>query len=402
MGIGEMADSNRGNEDTLLIQTETEQVTSTKEKPRNIGVVTIPISEAGNISLTNLIDILRALFSNIYVITGNRGRVLSKKGGGRTHLFKIRHKSGANIFTRIINYVWMQLKISYNLAKLRRKVDLWVFFIGGEGLVLPVLTTKLLRKNVVIASAGSGLKVAQAQDDPLARSVDLMQNITYRLSDRIIMYSERLVEEHGLQRYRSKISIAHQHFLDFDKFKIQKRLSERGNFIGYIGALSKAKGIPNLLEAIPKVLKREDRIEFLIGGDGELRSEIEEYSSRKNLNGKVNFVGWIPHDELPKYLNNLKLLVLPSYTEGLPNIILEAMACGTPVLTTPVGGILDVIKDGETGFIMEDNSPECITKGVIRAVEHPESDEINRNARSCIEQKYTYEAAVESWRGMKL
>ena len=74
------------------------------------------------------------------------------------------------------------------------------------------------------------------------------------------------------------------------------------------------------------------------------------------------------------------------------------MACGTPVLATPVGAIPDVIKDGVTGFIMKDNSPECIAENVIRALEHPNLDEIVKNARELIEKDFTYEAAGERYR----
>jgi len=93
------------------------------------------------------------------------------------------------------------------------------------------------------------------------------------------------------------------------------------------------------------------------------------------------------------------LLALPTqHAEGLPTVILEAMACGTPVLATPVGGIPDVIKDGETGFIMENNSPECIAKNIVRVLEYPDLNKVTKNARKLIEEKYTYKAAVERYR----
>lgn len=363
-----------------------------------IGIVTFSVSQAGVVPLANLIDILFPLSSELYLITGGAGYTFFAENKD-VHLYGVEHSARAKaVFTRAINYVWTQLRISCKLMRPTRSVDLWIFFIGGEGLVLPMLTAKLLRKNVVIASAGSGLKVAQAQGDPLAKVSALLQNVTYRLSDRIIMYSERLVEEHSLQKYRNKISIAQEHFVDFDKFKVKNKFDERGNLIGYIGALSKAKGVPNLFEAIPRVLARKSDVEFIIGGEGQLKGKIEKYLEEENLNSEARFVGWIPHDELPDYLNKLKLLVLPSYTEGLPNIILEAMACGTPVLATPVGGVPDVIKEGETGFVMENNSPECIATNVIRALSHPRLGEIAHNACSLVEREYTYDKAVERYR----
>jgi len=368
-----------------------------KRIPR-IGVVTFPIGEGGTVPLSNLVDILYSLSDELHLITGGAGYTFFVENK-KVITYRVKHRAGANaVFTRAINYALTQSRISWKLMKLRKNVDLWIFFIGGEGLVLPMLTAKLLRKDVVIASAGSGFKVAQAQRDPLAKAVALLQSVTYRLSDRIIMYSERLIEEHGLQKYRNKMSIAHEHFLDFDKFRAKKKLDDRENLFGYIGGLSKAKGIPHLLQAIPNVLSSENGVKFLIGGDGELWDKVEEFSNKESLNGKVEFVGWIPHDELSEYLNQLKLLVLPSYTEGLPNIMLEAMACSTPVLATPVGAIPDIIKDGETGFIMENNSPECIAENIIRALNHQNLEQIAKNARTLVEREFTFEKAVERYK----
>ena len=154
----------------------------------------------------------------------------------------------------------------------------------------------------------------------------------------------------------------------------------------------------NLVEAVPLLesLKNMDRnIEVMIYGDGPLKNELNRTIQGNNLNDYVKLKGRIPsHDIVAFVLNNFKLLVLPSKFEGLPTIILEAMACGTPVLATPVGSIPEVIKDGETGFIMENNSPECIAENIVRVLEYPDLDKVTKNARKLVEEKYTYEAAV--------
>lgn len=379
-----------------------------KKRHQSIGIVAFPICEvgeaaddtkAGNIPFSNLVDILHRLCDNLYVITGNKERVLFKKDV-EMHVFEVQHKGGAGIFSRVINYTFTQLKLSLELARLSKKVNLWIFFIGAEGLVLPMLTARLWRRRTVLVLSGFPAKVAKEEKATLFRMTDLLLKINLALSNRIIAYSERIVAEHNLEKYRNKISIAQEHFLDFNKFKIQRPLSQRDNLVAYIGRLSEGKGILNFIEALSRILDKRSGISFLIGGDGALRGRVEEHLDKASLSSQVKFVGWIPHDELPGYLNEMKLLVLPSYTEALPNIILEAMACGTPVLATPVGAIPDVIKDGETGFIMENNSPDCIARNIIRALSHPNLEEITDNARALVTKEYTFEAAVKGMRNI--
>ena len=363
----------------------------------NIGVLTFPIGESGNIPLLNLIDILYPLSNNIYLVTGNDGYTFFKEDK-RIHTSGINHEKGKNTFTRIFRFVYTQLRISYKLAKITRNVDVWFFFFGGSTLLLPMLTAKVLMKRVVLALAGSSTQSLKSTNDNLLKPVEILSKINCTLSNRITLCSKNLIKDWHLEKYENKISIAYEHFLDFDKFKIKKKFGERADLVGYIGRLSEEKGVLNFVKAIPLILKQRDDLEFLIGGDGPLQDKIGKYLEEEKLNNKVKLTGWIAHDELSEYLNELKLLVIPSYTESGPLIALEAMSCGTPILATSVGHIPNIVNNGGTGFIMENNSPECIAENMMRALEHPDLDEIVKNARGLVEREFTYEAAVERYR----
>ena len=368
-------------------------------KHLRICVISCPISKAFIVPLLNIEELLYS-FSDVYVIVGSAENIMTKTNLVGIQTYEIQHKKTTKIFARILRYVLLEIRISLVLARISKKIDLYIFFMEGDAL-LPVLTTKLLRKKTIRALPSFMSKETAKSHKgkgTLLMALIKLQNIAYFLSNRIILYSPNLIKEWNLEKYRNKILIAHEHILDFDNFKLKKKFDVRAYLVGYIGRFSEEKGVLNFVKAIPEIIKERDDLKFLIGGDGQLRDTIERYLDEENLNDKVKLVGWIPHDELPDYLNELKLVVLPSYTEGLPNIMLEAMACGTPVLATPVGAIPDVIKDGETGFIMENNSPECIAKNVMRALEHPDLDKIVKIAREFVEKEYTYEAAVEEYR----
>ena len=362
-------------------------------------VIAYPVSKAFATPLSNMEKILRS-FSDVCIIIGTieNIRVETDLPGVRT--YEVRHKTTTNAFVWILRYLLLEVRISLIMAKVAQKADVCMFFMEG-GALLPVLIAKVLGKKIIRVVPSSILKET-AKSHRIKRIALLplicLQTIAYTLSDRIVLYSPDLVKEWGLEKYKNKICIACEHFLDFDTPIIRKKYGKRRNLVGYIGRLDEEKGVLNLVKAVPEIMKEKDDVEFLIGGDGWLRDEIKKYIRKENLDDKVKLTGWIPHDEIPYYLNTLKLVVLPSYTEGLPNLMLEAMAYGTPVLATPVGAIQDVIKDGETGFIMKDNSPECIAENVVRALNHPDKECIVGRAEALVAQTFTYKAAAERYK----
>jgi len=368
-----------------------------KINPPKIGIVTFPVSQAGVIPLSNLVNIFCSIVEEVHVVTGGDG-FTAFKNNKKVHPYLVEHNSGHTLISRIFKYVQTQIRISNKLFKLRKDVNCWVFFIGAEGLVIPILTAKLLRKKVVVASAGTGFKPAKAANTDFAFFLGLLQTCTYYLANKIVLYSKGFVEQQSLGKYKNKIFIAHEHFLDFDLFKNQCQLNDRAFLVGYIGRLSEEKGAFNFVKAISAILAERNESICFIGGDGQLKDNIEKYLLENNLNKKVKFAGWISHEKLPQYLNDIKLVVIPSYYEGLPNIMLEAMACGTLVLATPVGAIPDFIKDSETGFIMEDNSPGCIATNIKRALNHPDIKQIENNAMTLVKKEFTYGNAVLKYR----
>ena len=372
----------------------------------NLCVVTFPLQNY--VPLAILLQTLEPLADRITVITGNfpRQAVNSRK----IIIKEIKHDHKQQMMlVRIPKYIITQLKIVYQLIKARNGTNIVIFYVGGTGLLLPILTAKLLRKKIILIIAGSSSKTVEeiykrslwgAGAFIFTRLFYILERLSCSLATRIVVYSPSLVSFCKLEKYQSKISIAHEHFLDFDIFRIENMLDGRDDLIGYIGRLSREKGVMNFIKAMPKVLEVRENARFLIIGQGLLRAEIEELLNKHDLGNKVSLLSWVPHDEMPKYINQLKLLVLPSYTEGLPNIVLEAMACGTPVLATPVGSIPDLITDGETGFIMGDNTAENIASSVLGALAHPELKEIATNAHQLVEQNYTYETAVAGYKNI--
>lgn len=106
----------------------------------------------------------------------------------------------------------------------------------------------------------------------------------------------------------------------------------------------------------------------MIIGDGPLKNKVLKYVDDKNLVSNVRLMDWVDHDLLPDYLNTFKLTVIPSYTEGLPNIMLESMACGTPVLSTPVGSVPDIIEHGVNGFLVGNNEASVLARAIISSL----------------------------------
>ncbi|MDO8601159.1 MAG: glycosyltransferase family 4 protein [bacterium] len=167
--------------------------------------------------------------------------------------------------------------------------------------------------------------------------------------------------------------------VDLKRFNNLKRRPGDGFIVMTVARLEKVKGIDYLIRAFarPGLLGRPGLKLFVIG-DGSERKNLENLTKELGLGESVKFVGQILPEGIPEYLAMADCFVLPSLKEGFGIAILEAMAASVPVVATRVGGILDIIKDGETGILVEPKDPESIAQAIYKIYSQPDF------ARHCV------------------
>ena len=147
-------------------------------------------------------------------------------------------------------------------------------------------------------------------------------------------------------------------FAPRDRSAIRAKLGLRGPIWLAVGNLVELKGVNITVEALAQVPDAT----LLIAGDGPEEHRLRGLAERLGLGARVRFLGAIPQAELCDYYNAADVMVLASSREGMPNVVLEAMACGTPVLATPVGGIPELITVPEAGELMRERCPEALVQ----------------------------------------
>lgn len=167
----------------------------------------------------------------------------------------------------------------------------------------------------------------------------------------------------------------------------------------YMGEVGKRKGIYDLLPAFAQLRQQHDNVELIVCGSGEIESA--KATARKcGLNGEVAFAGWISGAEKQAMLNSADVLVLPSYHEGLPMAILEAMSLGKCVISSTVGGIPEVIASGENGLLHRPGDLPALVEMLGRAADPEVREALGRRGRTSYFERFTPESVIPQIREM--
>jgi glycosyltransferase involved in cell wall biosynthesis len=133
-----------------------------------------------------------------------------------------------------------------------------------------------------------------------------------------------------------------------------------------VGRLEESKGVLDLLAAFER-LNGNENVELVLLGDGKARAACDEASSRSS--GRIRVLGARPLREVPEWLAACDVLTLPSWNEGMPNVVLEALASGRRVVATRVGAVPDLLSSELLGEVVEKQAPEALAAALLRAAE---------------------------------
>lgn len=352
-------------------------------------------------SLTN---ILRPLYSDFYFTTISKG------------YFRLLSSNGSSVFclrlpcNKFVSYLIVHFGYLISIFRVGKSVETIIISQLSDYPLLSMFVGKLMGKKIIDFIGGSRVDlsyyVLQSKTSITRKMASvygiISLNVACRMVNKIVLISDNLRSHYPYKKFKNKLEVGLNFPADnfHNEFKLRKKYAQRSVDIGYIGAFTRAKGVYDLALGIQTPILQRKQLKMLFVGDWQNSEPATLGLQIKKLfenNGNVKFVGSVNHEKVADYLNEIKLLVLSSYSEGVPHIILESMACGTPVLATPVGGIPGIISDGVNGFLVKSNDPKEIARKITELLE--DSDLLEKVSANCCKmmQNFSREKTTRDW-----
>jgi glycosyltransferase involved in cell wall biosynthesis len=232
------------------------------------------------------------------------------------------------------------------------------------------LAAKMLGKPVVVKVHGSDVNVvaqdrfARSQIAKILPRADAVVAVSVALADELARIG---VPREKLHLVRNGVDT--RVFYPRDKMRVREALGLAlpGQIVTFVGRIEPQKGVTDLMAAFEIVLARKPTARLVLVGDGVLRDGLGEHALVRQ--GAVLLVGPKPLAKVADYIAAADVFTLPSHAEGTPNVVLEALASGRPVVGSRVGGIPDVLADPETGIVVEAKDPKSLAAGLLAAMD---------------------------------
>lgn len=266
-----------------------------------------------------------------------------------------------------------------------------------------ILHTWLSRANVIgrIAAQGTGVPsvISSLRVMEIEKNYHLWSEyFTHSLADKVTVNCTAL-EKFAIQ----KIKIPKEKIvLIYNGIEVPKNLSSAGSqtrkewVIGTIGRLHRQKGVDIFLHAAKEVLNQYPQCKFLIAGDGPEKENLKLLAQRLGIQSQVVFHGWVQPSS--DFISSLDIFVLTSRWEGMPNVILEAMAFQKPIVSSAVGGVTDLLENQKEGLMFQPEDVQSCAQSIKTLIENEQlRKQISLSAYEKVRKKFSLEQMISSY-----
>ncbi|MCX7917538.1 MAG: glycosyltransferase family 4 protein [bacterium] len=296
----------------------------------------------------------------------------------------------------IIYYIVLSLYLIFHF----KEFDIIQSFFLKHSSFISIIIGKLLKKKVFCRVECSGKFGDIETIKKIPFSIIFLK--TFRIADGIIVLSEEMKNELKSYGFKKEKIFLIPNAVNINRFKPCENKENLKTVFGfgnkkliiYAGRLTKQKGVEYLIRSFEKIEIKDKCL--LILGEGELKDQLEKLTYELGINNCVLFLG--KKENIVPYLQMSDVFVLTSLAEGLPIVLLEAMACGLPVVVSKVGGNIDVVENGVNGYLVD---PQNIYE-IKMAIENILKDEIKQNEmreinREKIIKEYSFEIITKKY-----
>jgi N-acetyl-alpha-D-glucosaminyl L-malate synthase BshA len=235
---------------------------------------------------------------------------------------------------------------------------------------------------------------AQGSDVYQTKFLDkILLDIVTKNADAVIALTEDMREK--LKKIYNGDIFVIPNGVDLKRFKYLSRKEIRNNLnitdderiILFVGNLRPVKGVKYLIQAMKLINDKNRYVRLFVVGAGPERDYLENLTKELDLKKYINFVGRVSSFKIPEYMIASDLFVLPSLSEGLPLVILEAMASGLPIIASKIGGLPEIVRDKENGFIIEPQQVEKISENILLLLENDNlREQISKNNKDKVKE----------------
>jgi glycosyltransferase involved in cell wall biosynthesis len=221
---------------------------------------------------------------------------------------------------------------------------------------------------------------------PLEKHLIEKANLVTAVSNRVA----KELAEYGLDIKEIQITV---NAVDETVFLPAYRSKANRKYILYTGRISYGKGLAELIECAMKICASRDDIDFILAGDGPLLAELQKEVSDSSFQKRIRFLGRVGRKDIVELYRNATIFAFPSYYEGLPGSLLEAMSCELPIVATEVPGNIDLIDHNINGILVPSKDSVALTDSILMLLEQEElCKRLGKNAREKVIQLFTWNA----------